>query len=132
MKPNLVIENPFSFQLEIESSTDSPKGFRCAIAVEYEVYRRRINLLIADNWFEEAVFDEFVLNVENLKKGTSVEAVLYDSDRELFYRINDEWIQLEINKLTVGDDLEVKLAVESTPELISLTLEALQDFPKWW
>ena len=132
MNPDLVIANPFSFQLEVESSTASPKGFRCVISVEYEVYRRRLNLLISDNWIEESVFDEFVQQVENLKNGSIVEAVLCDSDRELFYRINDEWIQLEVNKLTMGDDLAIKLAVESTPELISLTLEALRDFPKWW
>ena len=132
MNPSLIIKNPFSFQLEIESSTSSPKGFRCIIGIEYEVYRRRVSLLISDNWFEEVVFDDFVESLERLKKGERVEAKFYDCDRELIYKINDETVQLEINRYSIEDNLEIKLEVDSTPEIVALTLEALAEFPKWW
>lgn len=116
----------------MESEGNLP-SLGCQVDIKLELPRGKFEYTASEIWFECAVFDEFINQLNLLKSGTQTKAEFYDIDREIVLIFTNEQIELTVHRIhsEIGSGyLEFKR--DFVADILHQHIEHLCSFAKWW
>ena len=133
VKYDIEFPNPFWIGLEIVESDERLHSIGCRISMRLELPRGKFEYKANDIWIACSVLDEFERNLKVLYSGKNIEARLYDIDREVIYSFNREKITASVHRIhSEKGSGYMEFVCDFDRELVSMQIECIGKFAKWW